>query len=490
MSILTRRLTFGVIVGNRNFFPDHLVTQARLEIQKVLAELEIDIVIIPDTETKLGGIETWNDAKKCGALFASRRSSIDGILVSLPNFGDEKGVADTIKLSGLQVPILVQAYPDDLNKFGVAFRRDSFCGKISVCNNLYQYGYPFSLTSEHTVSPLADTFRKDVKRFASVCRVVGGLRSARFGAVGARPNAFNTTRYSEKLLQAFGMTVSTIDLSEIFGKAEKISDDHTLVKEKLETIAQYVPTGKVPPKALVKMSKLGIVLDDWMKANDLDATAIQCWDSLQQNYGVNVCTLMSMMSENLLPSACEVDITGTASMYALQLASGRPSALVDWNNNYGGDPDKCVLFHCGNWAKSFFGEVHMANAEILATTLGTENTYGTVAGRTPAGPFGYARITTDDRHGVIRAYAGDGSFIDDPLDTFGSRAVVHVEELQELLKHICRNGFEHHAAMSTAHAAEPLNEAFATYFGWESYHHAPPSRAGQISNRNRVAILQ
>jgi L-fucose isomerase-like protein len=199
---------------------------------------------------------------------------------------------------------------------------------------------------------------------------------------------------------------------------------------------------------------------------------------------------MSMMSENLLPSACEVDITGTASMYALQLASGRPSALVDWNNNYGGDPDKCVLFHCGNWAKSFFGEVHMANAEILATTLGTENTYGTVAGRTPAGPFGYARLTTDDRHGVIRAYTGDGSFIDDPLDTFGSRAVVHIEELQELLKYICRNGFEHHAAMSTAHAAESLNEAFATYFGWESYHHAPPSRVAQVSGRNRVAILQ
>jgi L-fucose isomerase-like protein len=219
------------------------------------------------------------------------------------------------------------------------------------------------------------------------------------------------------------------------------------------------------------MAKLGIVLDDWMASYSLTASAIQCWDSLQHNYGVNVCTLMSMMSEQLMPSACEVDITGVASMYALQLASGMPSALVDWNNNYGSDPDKCVLFHCGNWAKSFLAEVKMANAEILATTLGTENTYGTVAGRTPAGPFSFARITTDDRNGRIKAYVGDGEFVDDPLDTFGSRAVVEVPQLQRLMKYVCKNGFEHHAAMNQSHSAAVLNEAFTTYFGWDVYYH-------------------
>ena len=467
----TRPVTLGVIVGNRDFFPDQLITSGRQEILQVLAELQIKPIILPEGATKLGGVETWADAQKCAALFDEHRAEIDGLLVSLPNFGDEKGVAETIKLSGLRVPILVQAYPDDLTKFNVENRRDAFCGKISVCNNLYQYNFPFTLTKLHTVSPLTDSFREDLKHFSAVCRVVSELRSARLGAVGARPNAFNTTRYSEKLLQAFGISVSTIDLSEVFGRAAKIADNMDRVTERLAGIQAYVPTAGIPSPALVKMAKLGIVLDDWMEAYELDATAIQCWDSLQHNYGVNVCTLMSMMSESLLPSACEVDITGVASMYALQLASGRPAALVDWNNNYGGDPDKCVLFHCGNWAKSFFGEVKMANAEILATTLGTENTYGTVAGRTPAGPFGYARITTDDRNGRIRAYVGDGQFVDDPLQTFGSRAVVKVSNLQGLMRHICRNGFEHHAAMTTAHAAAVLNEAFTTYFGWETYWH-------------------
>src|ERR1700736_6705187 len=467
-----RSTILGVIVGNRDFFPDVLVTQGRRDILEVLAERGIEAVILDEEATKLGGVETWQDAKKCAALFDEHRHRIHGVLVVLPNFGDEKGVADTIKLSGLKVPILVQAYPDDLTKFSLDRRRDAFCGKISVCNNFYQYGIPFTVTKRHTVQPKSDAFRADLDAFVAVCRVVHGMKRARLGAVGARPNAFNTTRYSEKLLEAFGISVSCIDLSEVFGRAEKLPDQNKRGKDPLEGIRAYVPTSGIPSPAILKMAKLGIVLDDWMKTYDLQASAIQCWDSLQHNYGVNVCTLMSMMSESLLPSACEVEITGVASMYALQLASGKPSALVDWNNNYGNDPDKCVLFHCGNWAKSFFSDVKMANAEILATTLGTENTYGTVAGRTPAGPFSYARITTDDRHGCIRAYTGDGQFVDDPLDTFGSRAVVEVPRLQELMKYVCRNGFEHHAAMNASHTAQILNEAFTTYFGWDTYMHS------------------
>jgi L-fucose isomerase-like protein len=466
------KITLGVIVGNRDFFPDRLVTEGRQDILAVLNEFGIESVLLDENATKLGGVETWEHAKKCAALFREHRDRIDGILVVLPNFGDEKGVADTIKLSGLHVPILVQAYPDDLDKFSVERRRDAFCGKISVCNNLVQYGFPFSLTTLHTVRPTSASFKADLQKFVAVCRTVKGLRNARLGAIGARPGNFNTTRYSEKLLQGAGISVTTLDLSEIFGWANKLSDSDPKVKTKLESIRGYVRTDGVPAPSVVKMAKMGLVIDDWMAQYDLQATALQCWTSLQQNYGVNVCTLMSMMSEQLMPSACEVDITGVTSMYALTLATGRPGALVDWNNNYGDDPDKCVLFHCGNWAKSFFSDVKMANAEILATTLGTENTYGTVAGRTPAGPMSYARVTTDDQHGQIRTYVGDGRFVDDPLDTFGSRAVVEVSELQKLMRYICKNGYEHHAAMAAAPSADILAEVFKTYFGWEVYHHA------------------
>jgi L-fucose isomerase-like protein len=465
------KVTLGVIVGNRDFFPDRLVTEARADILKLFKEMDIEAVILDEKATKLGGVETWTHAKICGEFFKKNAERIDGILVSLPNFGDEKGVADTVKLSGLNVPILVQAYPDDLNQLTVERRRDGFCGKISVCNDLRQYGYAYSLTDLHTVHPLTDSFRADLAKFVGVCRVVKGLKHARFGAIGARPGNFNTMRFSEKILQSFGMSVVTVDFSEILGNATKLSDDDAKVKAKLDAIRNYAKSDSVPSPALVRMAKLGLVIDDWMKEYDLTASAIQCWTSLQQNYHINVCTLMSMMSEQLMPSACEVDITGVASMYALQLASGSPSALVDWNNNYGGDPDKCVLFHCGNWAKSFLPGIEIKNAEILATTLGTENTYGAVAGRVPAGPMTYARISTDDNKGIIRTYMGEGKFTDDTLDTFGARAVIHTPGLQKLMRYICKNGFEHHCAMNASHSAATLADAFETYFGWDVYHH-------------------
>ncbi len=472
MEVNMNETTLAVIVGNRDFFPDKLVTEARADILPLLEAENIEPIILDEQATKLGGVETWEDAQKCAALFRAHRDDIDGILVVLPNFGDEKGVADTIKLSGLNVPILVQAYPDDVDQFTVERRRDAFCGKISACNNLRQYGYPFSLTKLHTVYPSTDDFKADLRKFVGVCRVVKGLKNARLGAVGARPGAFNTVRFSEKLLQAYGITVTTVDFSEIFGQANKLAEEDAPVKEFLDSIRAYINTEGVPASSLVKMAKLGVAIDDWMQANDLNATAVQCWTSIQENYGINACTLMSMMSNKLLPSACEVDITGVASMYALQLASGTPSALVDWNNNYADEPNQCVLFHCGNWAKSFFPEAKMAYADVLATTLGQERTYGSVAGRVPPGPVTFARITTDDINGKIRTYLAEGTFTDDELDTFGSRAVVEVAGLQELLQYVCKNGYEHHVAMNASHVADVLAEAFGTYLGWEVYQHS------------------
>jgi L-fucose isomerase-like protein len=463
--------TFGVIIGNRDFFPDKLVAEARTEILGVFRKLDIKPVLLSDTDSKLGGVETFADVQKCAALFKEHADAIDGILVVLPNFGDEKGVAETIKVSGLNVPVLVQAYPDDLGKMDVVNRRDAWCGKISVCNNLYQFGIKYTLTTKHVVKPSDESFVHDLENFIAVCRVVKGMRRVRIGAVGARPGAFNTVRYSEKILQRNGISVTTVDLSEILGNANKLDANDKVVKEKLEKIHAYVSTGKTPNDKLIQIAKLDVVLADFMKEHALDATAIQCWTSLQKNYGCNVCTSMSMMSENMLPSACEVDVTGTLSMYAMQLASGSPSALVDWNNNYADDDTKCVLFHCGNWAKSFLPDITISTAPILGTSVGTENTYGALEGRTPAMPLTYGRISTDDCKGIIKAYVGEGELTNDTLNTFGNRAVAQIRNLQGLMQFVCRNGFEHHVVMNASKTAGILKEALENYLGWETHLH-------------------
>lgn len=467
-----QRSVIGVIVGHRNLFPERVIAEARREITSALEKLGAEPLALPETEGKLGAVETRAHAKRCAELFRAQRDRIDGILISLPNFGDEKAVVDAIRLSGLQVPILVHAFPEDPGALTPDRRRDAFCGKISVCNNLRQYGYPFSLTELHAVRPSSESFQRDLGRFLAVARVVRGLRGARIGAVGARPNAFNTTRYSEKLLEANGITVVTADLSEIIGSAQKLADSDPKVRAKIEEIRGYASAERTPERSLALMAKFALALSDWMTAEEVQATAIQCWSSLQDNYGIMPCTVMSMMGERMLPSACEVDVTGAVAMYALALASGSPAALADWNNDYGDDPDKCVLFHCGNWPRAFVRRAAISAIEAVETAVGGGKTWGALQGRAPAAPVTFARVSTDDPRGAIRCYVAEGEFTDDPLETFGTRAVVRVPDLQGLLRYVCEGGFEHHVAVSLSRTAEAVAEAFETYLGWEVYRHA------------------
>ncbi|MFZ2148071.1 MAG: L-fucose/L-arabinose isomerase family protein [Sedimentisphaerales bacterium] len=465
------KTTFGVIVGNRGFFPDALAREGRKNILEVLKKNGFNSVALSMQQTKYGAVETFEDAKKCAALFAERTDKIDGVIVTLPNFGDEKGVAETIKRSGLNVPILIHAEPDEQGKMSIANRRDSFCGKISVCNNLRQAGIPYTLTNSHTVKVTSTEFKKDLDDFASICRIVKGLKNARFGAIGARTGAFNTVRYSEKLLELSGISVETIDLSEILGRVARLADNDRGVKRKLNAIDKYIPTKSIPADKLLKMAKFGYVVDQWIKENELDGTAIQCWTSLEEFFGIVPCTLMSIMSESLVPSACEVDITGLLGMYVLQLAGGMPSALLDWNNNYGAEPDKAVLFHCSNLPKSFFKDSKMDYQEIIAGTVGKDNTYGTVVGRIASGKATFCRTTTDDTAGIISVYVGEGEFTNDKLDTFGGYGVMKIPNLQDLMQYVCRMGFEHHVAVSRTEKADAIAEALDNYMGWEVYRH-------------------
>lgn len=468
-----QNLTFGIIIGTRNIFNFKLAQEGR---QKLLAELEkmdLGTVILPAEITPTGAVETLQDARKCAELFSQNRDKIDGIIISLPNFGDELGVINTLKFAGLNVPILVHAEDDDNDKVDVKSRRDAFCGKLSVCNNLYQYGIPFSDTTFHTCKVDSDIFRNDLLRFAAICRVVGGLKHARIGAIGARPGAFQTMRSSEKLLQASGITVVPVDLSEIIGEAQRLDDEASIIKTKLVEIKDY---GKIPSSIqqskIMLQAKLGVAIEKWITENEIDAAGVQCWTSVQDNYGCATCLSMSMLGEKMIPCACEVDVTGVISMYMLALAAGKPSAILDWNNNFGNNRDMCVCTHCSNYPKSFFqNEVEISNLDVLGTTLGQENCFGAVKGKVKSGPMTFFRISTDDNLGIIKTYLGDGEFTDDVYGMDGGIAVTKVANLQMLLKFMCRNGFEHHVAMVRGDVSDILSDVIDNYLGWDLYLH-------------------
>ena len=468
------RMCFGIIIGTRAYFNSELAKDVRKQLLRTLADEGYDYVILPEDATPTGSssIETREDGLKCAELFRQNRDRIDGIIVSLPNFGFEIGIINAISVADLNVPILVQACDDENDKVDLDSRRDAFCGKISVCNNLYQYGIPFTDTTLHTFSIYSELLAKDINKFAGICRVVNGLRHARVGAIGARPAGFQTVRASEKLLQKSGITVVPVDLSEILGAARKIEDTDVELLKKLEEIKCYAVVPKEYSDKLVLQAKFGVAVERWIEANQIDAVAVQCWDSLEQNYGCAACVTMSMLGEKLLPAACEVDIAGAVSMYALTLAAQGQSALLDWNNNFAEDRNKCVCTHCGNFPKSFVrNDLKLGTLGVLGRTLGKVNTFGAVYGKVTKGDFTFFRISTDDTKGVIKAYLGTGEITDDPYGMDGCIAVTKVDNLQILMKHICKNGFEHHVAMVRNDVKDILNEAIEGYLGWNLYVH-------------------
>lgn len=437
-----KKLCFGVIIGTRAYFNSALAKDVRKQLLKTIEEQGYDYVILPEDATPTGSssIETREDGIKCAELFRQNRDKIDGIIVSLPNFGFEIGIINAISIADLNVPVLVQACDDENDKVDLDSRRDAFCGKISVCNNLYQYGIPFTDTTLHTYSIYSDLLAKDINRFAAVCRVVNGLRHARIGAIGTRPAGFQTVRASEKILQATGITVVPVDLSEILGAARKIEDTDAELVQKIEEIKKYARVPQQYSEKLMLQAKFGVAVERWMNANAIDAVAIQCWDSLEQNYGCAACVTMSMLGEKLIPAACEVDIAGAVSMYALTLASQHQSALLDWNNNFAEDRNKCVCTHCGNFPKSFImNDIELGTLGVLGRTLGKVHTFGAVYGKVKQGDFTFFRISTDDTKGCIKSYLGEGTITDDPYGMDGCIAVTKVDNLQTLMKYICKH---------------------------------------------------
>ena len=467
--------TFGVIVTTRSFFPSHLVETARKGIVDLLEKLGHDYVMVGERDTNLGAVLTLEEAKTCADLFSRNREEISGIIAVLPNFGEELGVIEAIDRAGLNVPILIQACDDDFDKLDMANRRDAFCGKISLCNNLYQRGIPYTLTALHTCALDSSEFEADIKRFAGICNVVRGLRGSRIAMLGARPVAFNTVRFSEKILQKHGISVQTMDLSEVMAAAGDTGlFEPAVISAKENEIRAY---GHIPEnigaEKINKQARLCLAMEKFVEDLDCQASTVQCWDSLENNYGCAACLGMSMMGEKGKPSACESDVTGAVSMLAAQLAADSPPALMDWNNNIRDDRDACISLHCSNFPKSFFKSetLEISCLDVLGSVLGQERTFGAVKAQVSAGPMTFIRVTTDDVKGEMKMYVGEGSFESENVPTKGGVAFCRVSGLQDLMRYICENGYEHHVCFVRGHVADVLAEAMGKYLGVSVYRH-------------------
>ena len=456
----------GFIPANRGFFSDKLAAQMRADTITVLKKAGMQVVVPSEKDTKVGCVESLEEALKVGRLF--RKEQVDGIVVAAVNFGDEQGVALTIRESGLKVPVLIFGCQEEEVLKPTTERRDSFCGLLSIGDVLRQLGMPYSVPEEPICFPTDAGFRQTAERFAAVVRVVTGIRKARYGQIGTRPDAFWTCRYSEKALQEVGPTIVVKDLSEVMGDMQRMKTDAE-VKKIMKEFKGTIDCSAVNDGILEKIAKFELVVRNFVRESQLDGLGIQCWTSLQKNIGICSCSVMGRPDDEGIPAACESDMLGALSMHALQLASGSSSCLADWNNLHNEDPELVNCWHCGvfppSWAKV---QPKLGCQEIIAGTTGRENAMGVLEFVMKDGPVTLCRATQDNsgRHKVAIL---QGMSETNAATTFGAYGWIRLPGIQKFYKNVLLRNFPHHVAMNRAHVGNVLWEAFGNYLGFDVY---------------------
>jgi len=459
---MKENVTLALFFGNRGFFPERLIAAARQDLTAALRKLGIDTLLPEENLTRFGAVETIDEGRQYAAFLDRHRGRYQGVVLCLPNFGDENGAAEALRDCG--VPIFILAYPDRLDEMDFASRRDAFCGKFSVMDVFLQYGIPFTIFPPHTVHPSTELFARQMRDFAAVCRIVAGMKRCTIGAVGARTSVFKTIRYDELALQKYGITTEVFDLAEVVRRVNQLDVRAAACRAKADRLKNYTDFSGVPAANFDNLVKLGVVLDELIAEKHLDALALRCWIELEQTLRVAPCVLLSELNDRGIPAACELDVCNAVVMRALHLAAAAPPACLDWNNNYGDDPDRCILFHCGPVAQSLMtARGKVIDHPMFAKSFGAGSGYGCNVGRIAPTPFTFASLITKDGH--LSCYLGEGEFTADPIppEFFGCGGVAHIPQLQQKLYRLGYAGYRHHVSVAPGRFAAALQEAFVRY---------------------------
>lgn len=460
-----KKQTFALYFGNRGFMPAELIEGAREDMVKAVADAGYDYIIMDKDATRYGAVETRDEGRIYHDWLKSHEGEYDGVILCMPIFIDENGAVAALQDAG--VPILMQAYPDTIGKMDFKHRRDAYCGKFSVTDVFYQYQIPFTVMKPHVVDPLTPQFRENLDDFAAICRAVKGMKRFNLGCIGARTTAFKTVRFDEVTLQRYGINVESFDLSELIFKVGKKSDDDSKVSSRINELRAYADFTTVPEKNMITLAKISVVIDEYIDEYHLDAITLRCWNEMETILRVCPCVLISYLNDRGIVCSCEIDLTSAITMRAMALASCKPTACLDWNNNYGDDENKVILFHCGPVAQALMtGKGEVTEHKMFAKN-DPGSGWGTNEGRIAAFDMTFSNGFTEN--GKLKVYTSEAKFTGEPIENgfFGCGGVAEIPNLQNKLIKLARGGFKHHTTVGVGHMKNILDEAFTTYLGYE-----------------------
>lgn len=458
-------MKFALYFGNRGFMPAELIEGARDDMAKAVKDAGYDCIMMDKAATRYGAVETRDEGRLYAEWLKSHKGEYDGVILCMPIFIDENGAITALQDAG--VPILMQAYPDEIGKMDFAHRRDAFCGKFSVTDVFEQYRVPYTVMTPHVVHPLSKEFTQNLHDFAAICRVVNGMKRFNIGCIGARTTAFKTVRFDEVTMQRHGINVESFDLSELFEfvRAKRDADERVVAKKAV--LEGYTDFSGVPEDKKNMLAKISVVIDEYIDTYRLDAIALRCWNEMETYLRVCPCVLISELNDRGITASCEIDMCSAITMRALSLATQGPAACLDWNNNYGDDPNKVILFHCGSTAQKLMKGKGTVTSHKMFDKCDQGSGWGTNEGRIDAFPMTFTNCKTED--GKITIYFGEGKFTDEPIEKefFGCGGVAEIDDLQNKLIRLARGGFKHHTTVARGHVKHILEEAFKYYLGYD-----------------------
>ena len=445
--------------------PAELIAGARQDMIRAVTEAGYDVLVMEEGATRYGAVETRDEGRLYHDWLKSHEGEYDGVILCMPIFIDENGAVTALQDAG--VPILMQAYPDEIGKMDFRHRRDAFCGKFSVTDVFYQYQIPFTVMKPHVVHPLSPAFAENLRDFAAICRVVRGMKRFNLGCIGARTTAFKTVRFDEVTLQRYGINVESFDLSELIYAVQNKADHDPAVIAKIRRLEDYTDFSRVPEKNKLTLAKISVVIDEYIETYHLDAITLRCWNEMETILRVCPCVLLSELNDRGIVASCEIDLCSAITMRAMQLASGAPTACLDWNNNYGEDENKVILFHCGPVAQSLMTGKGTVTEHKMFAKGDPGSGWGSNEGRIAAFDMTFSNCFTEG--GRLRVYASEGRFTGEPIEDgyFGCGGVAKIPALQDKLLRLAKGGFKHHTTVGRGHMKAVLEEAFSTYLGYD-----------------------
>ncbi|MBQ8174922.1 MAG: hypothetical protein IJ009_05905 [Clostridia bacterium] len=460
-----KKQTFALYFGNRGFMPAELIAGARTDMIKAVTDAGYDVLVMDEKLTRYGAVETRDEGRLYHDWLKSHEGEYDGVILCMPIFIDENGAIAALQDAG--VPILMQAYPDEIGKMDFQHRRDAYCGKFSVTDVFEQYRLPYTVMPPHVVHPLTPAFTKNLHDFAAICRVVNGMKRFTIGCIGARTTAFKTVRFDELTMQRHGINVECFDLSELFEFVRAKADDDAKVVAKKKALEAYTDFSNVPEDKKNMLAKISVVIDEYIETYHLDAIALRCWNEMETYLRVCPCVLLSELNDRGIVASCEIDMCSAITMRALSLATQGPAACLDWNNNYGDDPDKVILFHCGSTAQKLMAGKGTVTSHKMFDKGDPGSGWGTNEGRIAAFPMTFSNCKTED--GKITIYFSEGEFTGEDIEKefFGCGGVAKIDNLQKKLIKLARGGFKHHTTVANGHVKMILEEAFKYYLGYD-----------------------